>query len=460
MIAWDSEKSRLDTAERHRHVLGCARIPSRTTMFLDLCVELLQQIGDQLEMIDHKSLRAVCKDLSFVMEPLFFSSLALDTTRLRLGSGRHIMETLATGESGWSRYAKTLQIAPGRSEGNPVADTGSCAFWKAQDLLASALGSMEKVQTVIWHVDVGAPEWERNVISDFLRISPLLNHLHLEMRGSIDLSLTGLSHLRKLEIKTPYWLETPIVKQVSQVVSQSRSLTSLRLEGSKEWCEVWNMLGDKTSLRLTEIKAGIVTSELLAYLASYSGIEHLTLQWPDGEDASAQLADMFFQRVLPKHTKSLVELSCAAAYESRWSFGTHNVDVISQLRNLKSLDMSVNSADILLVESPLNAGDLLLRTAALLPALHRLTICAADSPGHRYARCGNPRMHHLGRVNKAIWDTMQNFTSHLPSSAVVYADRKRYELMPAERAEPQEDSESGVLLAYREIGSKPGLDWF
>ncbi|KAJ6523096.1 hypothetical protein DFH09DRAFT_877892, partial [Mycena vulgaris] len=104
---------------------------------------------------------------------------------------------------------------------------------------------------------------------------------------------------------------------------------------------VWNML-EKTSLRLADISAGRVTDELLSYLASYSGIEHLELQRPDGDDASVNLAGTFFEAVLPSYAESPVELSCAAGYESGWSFGTHNVDGISQLRNLKSLEMSVN----------------------------------------------------------------------------------------------------------------------
>ncbi|KAJ7301057.1 hypothetical protein DFH08DRAFT_996414, partial [Mycena albidolilacea] len=97
-------------------------------------------------------------------------------------------------------------------------------------------------------------------------------------------------------------------------------------------------------IKLTEITTNVVTPELFDYLSSYSGIQKLSLLHPDGgsRDKSDRLADTFFETVLSRHATSLVELSCPAGHESRFSFGSHNADVISLLHKLKSLGMSIN----------------------------------------------------------------------------------------------------------------------
>ncbi|KAJ7500079.1 hypothetical protein FB451DRAFT_989874, partial [Mycena latifolia] len=95
---------------------------------------------------------------------------------------------------------------------------------------------------------------------------------------------------------------------------------------------------------LTEVASDEVTQELLGYLASYSGAECLVLDRPNAGDrcASNRIADLFYNTALSATTSSLVELYCPAGFESRWSFGAHNVDVISRLHRLTRLTMSVN----------------------------------------------------------------------------------------------------------------------
>ncbi|KAJ7141692.1 hypothetical protein C8R43DRAFT_847381, partial [Mycena crocata] len=95
---------------------------------------------------------------------------------------------------------------------------------------------------------------------------------------------------------------------------------------------------------LKEISTNMVTPDLLQYLASYSGLENISISRPDGgsRDKSDHLADMFYSHVLPRHARSLLQLSCPAGYESRWSFGTHNVDVVAWMNKLMSLHMTIN----------------------------------------------------------------------------------------------------------------------
>ncbi|KAJ7212782.1 hypothetical protein C8J57DRAFT_1603911, partial [Mycena rebaudengoi] len=211
----------------------------------------------------------------------------------------------------------------------------------------------------------------------------------------------------------------------------------------------------ESQVKLTGITTNVVTSGLFDYLSSYSGIEKLTLLYPDGgsRNNSDHLADMFFGIVLPRHATSLVELSCSADYKSRFSFGTHNVDVISQLRKLKSLEMSINAGMVRRVDTPddvwidedgtkipivsigisveAEQADidpvvmLLLETAATLPALCSLTISSAETESNRGAWCGNGRIHHTGAVDAAIEKAMQAFRSNVPCSAIVRAGNHR-----------------------------------
>ncbi|KAJ6449673.1 hypothetical protein C8R45DRAFT_790414, partial [Mycena sanguinolenta] len=93
-----------------------------------------------------------------------------------------------------------------------------------------------------------------------------------------------------------------------------------------------------------EIYTNVVTDRLLGYLASYSGIEKLSLYHPDIESVakSNRLANIFFDAVVSQHAQSLVNLACSTPYESRWSFGAHNVDLISHWLKLETLEVSVN----------------------------------------------------------------------------------------------------------------------
>ncbi|KAJ6536292.1 hypothetical protein B0H19DRAFT_1079797 [Mycena capillaripes] len=80
-----------------------------------------------------------------------------------------------------------------------------------------------------------------------------------------------------------------------------------------------------SQIKLTEIATNFVTKEIFEYLRSYSGIEKLKCGYSGSRDKFDRLADTF-ATVLPRHATSVVELSYPAGYESRFGFGTHNVD--------------------------------------------------------------------------------------------------------------------------------------
>ncbi|KAJ7714523.1 hypothetical protein DFH07DRAFT_934590, partial [Mycena maculata] len=150
----------------------------------------------------------------------------------------------------------------------------------------------------------------------------------------------------------------------------------------------------ETEIRLTEITTSVVTPDLLAYIASSSGLKKLILKGVDsrGLDVSDHLADTFFQNALPRHTESLVELSCPSRYESRWTFGTHNADIISQMHNLEILEMGINATVVyrgFAQSSAITQSDvdlpvhLMLTTAASLSNLRSLAIRATDIESNR-----------------------------------------------------------------------------
>ncbi|KAJ7359952.1 hypothetical protein DFH08DRAFT_953043 [Mycena albidolilacea] len=264
-------------------------------MLLDLSLELLEEIGSQSDTdfildtacTDHANLRTSCKVLSGAMDRLFFSVLNLKTNQ-RLGADEiQMLETLADGNG--------MDLICQNSDDEPHLTRHE----SMRDLLASALGSMPKISTVLW--DLAAPynswTWERKIISDFFNTLSALDTLELNIQDVPDFSSLHVCGLRKFTVKSPnlpwrgyFFGMNPAVpamyQEVAQLVSQNR-LSSLHLEGPGEWSVVWRMLqpGNHDSdsrTKLTEITTNVVTQDLLAYLASYSGIRKLALKAPDG----------------------------------------------------------------------------------------------------------------------------------------------------------------------------------
>ncbi|KAJ7916870.1 hypothetical protein B0H13DRAFT_2658113 [Mycena leptocephala] len=280
---------------------------------------------------------------------------------------------------------------------------------------------MKSVRTAIWKVGGNDREWTRDVVSEFLSSLPVLNDLQLEVENGLDIALGPLRGLTRLKVATPYYHPTPLVPRIAKIIVQSRrSLTTLHLVGPSEWSEIWTLL-DPRGPSSPELTTNNVTPVLLAYLGSYSGLQRLKLQYPSGssQSESDHLADTFFSLVVPQHIDSLTDLSCAAGYESRWSFGPHNVDVISQLSRLTSLEISVNAEDVIDVEPGRNAVTLLLHTTTRFSLCATLLSSLADADRNAGARCGRPRMHHMGAVHKYMKAAVDAFHARVPSAAVL-----------------------------------------
>ncbi|KAJ6447356.1 hypothetical protein C8R45DRAFT_1047839 [Mycena sanguinolenta] len=305
-------------------------------MLLDLSVELLEateRSRTQLSQSDHAILRTTHQN-----------GLTED--------GVQMLKALATGGTGWSVYARTVRM----KRAKVIVEEGACYDTPVDLLLASSLASLSNIQTVVWHLqDHIFWAWGRTVILDFLNALATVENLELNILGLIKVPPLQVRSLRKFTLinsgqgpSSRRRLHGPI-RTPSQWRPPMHQDISLHLEGANHWSAIWRMLrSGPEGARSTEITTNVVTKELFDYLTSYSGLEKLTLVSPDGGnlDESNRLADTFFETVLPHHAESLTELSCAAAYESRFSFGTHNVHVISLLHKLTKLEMSINAGAV------------------------------------------------------------------------------------------------------------------
>ncbi|KAJ7626618.1 hypothetical protein DFH06DRAFT_1481073 [Mycena polygramma] len=450
-------------------------------MLLALSTELLGEIGGTLDQGDCASLRATCKRLSDSVEHLFFSCFVLSTDRLLSRTGVEFLVALTSARSGWSRHAKTLHI---KLANRARASQGFVASKLQMWTFIAALEALQNIASVRWETSGDDPEWERTAVCEYMDGLPKLEELQLVIRGGVDLSLPVLSRIKKLKVKElggPLRVmvpgEPPLVREICQRVTPS--LTALELDfpppwSNSNWSNVWSGLQARAQdkIHLTELSTSVVTPSLFAYLVSYSGLQTLRLT-PDAGAISDRLADMFYETALAHHA-SLATLSCPAAYEGRWSFGPHNAQYISTLRNLTALEMSINAGRAQTIEPPedsywyqwlKNSGymgasilghrDLrveveqsdidpvvadLLHAAASLPALRSLVILAAESEEYRGTAYGQKRGNHRKGVTNAIHRAVRKLSPDIPCGVVVHVGNHTYQ----RRATAMDDMEEEV----------------
>ncbi|KAF8193865.1 hypothetical protein K438DRAFT_1934668 [Mycena galopus ATCC 62051] len=402
-------------------------------MLLHLPVEVLQEIGRQVPKAGNKNLRAVCKDLALAVDSQVFATIMLATNKLSLDDNRSVLETLAARElvTDWSRFPRTLKIdldntTKIQSEDQPLGP--------AEEVLFSALCCMPNIRTVIWNICWGYPEWPRTVISRFLNSQNLIDEIEIRISTRVDLNCSWeqVRGLRTLKLYASYGTPPTLYSELTSLAVNNHTLQTLHLLAPAPWSELWVTLRAQ-QIHLSDVATKNVTDEFLGYLGSYSGLQRLTLQYPGAgsETESDRLADIFFDSVLPRHTDSLQYLTCAARFEGRWSFGTHNAGVISRLHRLSQLDVSVNAIDVPYENSDysgINAVENLLQIATEIPPLRSLRILAADPEDYRGSFSGNH--HHNRAVSDGILGAMRSFGAQVSSPSIVVAGfmRKSYHL--------------------------------
>ncbi|KAJ7627438.1 hypothetical protein FB45DRAFT_921361 [Roridomyces roridus] len=414
-------------------------------MFLTLPTDLLEEIGKELDHTDQGHLRAVCKELEDATQRIFFSQLVIKTGKHLLRNDHphlELLKALAAGQTGWNVHARKIHFIPGpyvapeRKKRLAFLRFGSekkreSGQREVETLLKSALATMTHVRAIFWKPNSRDVVSLREVIADFIGRLPVLDEFGLDftcMNLDCDAFTPPSVHgVRRFELTAFQWREMSSTRHpITDLIQSQGHLTSLHLYGREAWTEIWVALRE-ARIALTEITTNVISTDLFKYLLSYTGVRKLDLGFQDaGSQAENDcLAGELYDSALLHHADSLVELRCAARYEGRLSFGEHNVHVVAQLRRLNFLTVSVNAGDGValpspeddVVEEPDNLVDttvnLLLETAATsLPALHRLTICAADPEANRdviCCCCGGGGLSRWKAVNRLIRRAVHGF---------------------------------------------------
>ncbi|KAJ6548220.1 hypothetical protein DFH09DRAFT_1281659 [Mycena vulgaris] len=227
--------------------------------------------------------------------------------------------------------------------------------------------SLKGVRTVHWTVLETDTDWVQEAVVDFLAIFDPLEELYMTD-----------------------WLLSSVERWMRQVIENSPNLEVLSVPVSRrQESEIWATLGQH-HIQLKELYACTVSEPMLKLLASYSGLLiRNTLE--------SRLGTFFFG--------TLSRSTCLPYYEDDWSFGRHNIELISQLRQMDTLEGTVN-ADEMGPGSPKNivlsaltsprrsmlptpVQKSLLEMAAEMPALRYFAIFSA-SPRHSGCRSTFP----------------------------------------------------------------------
>ncbi|KAJ7769532.1 hypothetical protein B0H16DRAFT_1518143 [Mycena metata] len=413
-------------------------VPIEITI-LHLPNELLTNIGGNLHWFQLRNMRLSCKTLCDAMDPIFHKCFILNGSAvvLKLPESLRLFEDMAKGRSKWPQYAKEVVVRTGSKTLEKQIYSSWVGPFQYTELLEMALRSMKNICTVSWRVSNKDVPWICEALQRTLPFIPLLAKLNISIdiqSRNAEVCIAGVSGLKHLKIND-WGQRCPLGPQVSDIVAQSPELTSLHLPGHRSYSVVWPIFNSaiSKSVRLTQLTTHTVATELLTYLASYSGLEMLALNGVDAgnRQASDELAYCFFTTVLPHHAETLVNLSCTAGYESNWSFGTHNVASLLSLHRLQRLRVSVNAADVF---DPINRTQrkrniktidnnvhLLLRSVHHLPSLECVSITYGAAQGNRNARCGNPRQTHAKLMEEGIQISVEAFKTEVPSALQVWA---------------------------------------
>lgn len=235
-----------------------------------------------------------------------------------------------------------------------ITITGSATDYRRD--VVSGLRTLISNSPSLTHLDVGcnyrSDDSQISTLHDLLGAVPPENPLnlsHLTLRGwCARLDDETLPHLRFLESFSLYVnIDWRVLSRLDLDEDAQESL----LQRTANWCssneEIWNVLRQER-IWLKEISTDEVNDAFLEYLASYSGLQRLTLSSATADTAkkSDALAMKFYRDVLPAHAKSLVSLDVSPVYEGKWCFGKHNATSLLQCSKLTNLKIHINSEEI------------------------------------------------------------------------------------------------------------------
>ncbi|KAJ6489509.1 hypothetical protein C8R47DRAFT_470757 [Mycena vitilis] len=358
-----------------------------------LCVELLLTIGLQLPTAGKKALRAASRRLRYVIEPLF---CAVSTLVLNVADESQSQLEVLAGGTPWSfcRKLTISSLAPGGQGATGVKYT--LANHRMHKHLRPALKSLKGLRTLHWTIRDSDDPWAQLVVVEEMNALSAMRELRLIDQTDINdqfATLPPFSNLRILSIEAPgasWSSDSRFLTWTRKLLQKNRHLETLHFTsraGCAEMCQVL----EEHQICLKCVSIEDAPGQLLRYLASYSGLEKLYLN-----DLSSSQAEAFFERVLQKHEASLTVLRCTAAGEGSCSFRQQHVPIISRLKRLQTLEMSVGGSDLSSTQKDAHIVNQFLEMAENMPTLRNISLL----PVVRWSKCGldNARMHRGGMV--------------------------------------------------------------
>ena len=195
------------------------------------------------------------------------------------------------------------------------------------------------------------PEKFLDNLAKLCALSPKLTSLEVyHERGRKVLTLHDLFHMRNnksppLQLRH-LGLHSCSVRLDKVTLWHLRHLTSLNLKSNYVSPGFANSAGEfwrhfiGSGIHLQELKHDFITTSLIDYLSSYSGLKKLRLTVDESDECLA-VADPFFNTCLLNHVDTLEELILIAHSVSSWNFCSNNSRGISKCAKLKLLAMTV-----------------------------------------------------------------------------------------------------------------------
>ncbi|KAJ6598225.1 hypothetical protein DFH09DRAFT_1071263 [Mycena vulgaris] len=282
-------------------------------------------IAHELSRTDQKALCKTSRRLRDAIEPVFWASATFVLDHSQTEGTRLQLRAVARGTAVWAkgRRLRITCLAPAQQ-----------AYESVKILLRPALESFKRLRTGHWTIRGDDPDWAQRIPIDVMNAHEHLPELYLVNALSDGKSFKALAPISRLRVlgvaSTPDY-----------------------------WPGIWP----------SELLGWIGQIALLSYLASYSGLERLQID----KVARDQHGKMLYECVIPKHTASLVGFRCSAFSQAPCSLlGLHTIALVSQLRRLETLQMSVPGGEVgFIIKLFLKtaAGMLSLRDIAIWPAV-------------------------------------------------------------------------------------------
>nr|GAT53770.1 predicted protein [Mycena chlorophos] len=382
-----------------------------------LSVELVQEIAAYLDTHDQAAVRATCSALSAALDPLLFSALTLNIRNESLERDLSRLRALGDGRTPYSHYARDLyikQLTPyfWNPEKDPkIAEEETRCLIELEVALKLALGRLGGVQTVRWVGSSLDRDWVPEIVLDALATWEIREFTYEPGQRKTLPAFDRLSGASLERLSVPV-RPTADLTPLLALLQRSPNLTSLSLSASTDPSrlhDIWSCLLEY-SIHLVELSINSVSSQLCEYLTSYTGLRRLVLRDVDTSRASRDMADTFFERVLPQHSASLIELRLVPGYTGNWSFGTHNHIPFSSLTHLQTLELALDTARKGGAAQTRKDLTVLLEILPRLPALRELTLRTTQDEWFRdEIVCGHGMVGYWREIGDRMQDVLEGY---------------------------------------------------